>query len=100
MFLSYTFPLVYYFNVIFSWSLLIIVPEVAQQRLSTVESFNAIPFWIAMTILVHSWASNTPVSVALLRYIEKNQYRVPKPQKFPHFGLLQMNKSYQKESFS
>ena len=49
-----------------------IVPELAQQRLSTVESFNAIPFWTAMTILVHSWASNTPVSVALLRYIEKN----------------------------
>ena len=49
------------------------------QKVSTVESFNAIPFWIAMTILVHNWAGNTHVSVALLRYIEKNIYRVPKP---------------------
>ena len=60
----------------------------AQQKLSIVEGFNAIPFWKAMTILVCNWAGNIPVLVALLRCIEKHQYRLSK--------LLQMNKFYRK----
>ena len=45
--------------------------DISKQKLSTVESFNVIHFWIAMTILVHNWAGNSPVSVTLLRHIEK-----------------------------
>ena len=44
----------------------------AQQKILTEKIFNAITFQVAMTILVHNWAGNSPVLVALLPYVEKN----------------------------
>ena len=69
----------------------VIVNEIAQQKVSTVASFNAIPFYIAMTILVHNWVGKTPISVAFLRYIEKisigcqNLKKLKKNSKFRSF---------------